>query len=66
MTTTEAMPGACTTSLRSLPDRACQIDIVLAISGSTYSLPMLVYDINITRSLRSCGAEVMLPPARDG
>ncbi len=61
-TTASLSLSACTTSLQSLPDLDRTDAYRQAIPGSTYALPMLTYDIAVTRALTNCASAVVLPP----
>jgi hypothetical protein len=45
--------GGCATSLSTLPDRE-QTQVGDAMMGTPYALPMLQYDVTLTRTLSSC------------
>ena len=63
LATTAALAlSACKTSLQSVQDVPSKADPNNAIRGATYSLPMLTFDITVTRSLAGCGNKIRLPP----
>ncbi|MEO6214842.1 MAG: hypothetical protein ABIO86_02330 [Sphingomonas sp.] len=54
------------THLAVSPDRIVTADHDLALPGATYSLPMLQYDVTVTRTLTACPTKVEIPAGADG
>lgn len=61
-TTAALALSACKTTIQSIPDTAYTPKDGSAIVGGTYALPMLTFDITVTRTLSGCGSLVALPP----